>query len=352
MLQLADTLSILADGEFHSGEHLAQQLNVTRASVWKYIDAVRQAGLDVFAVRGKGYRLSQPFELINKDTILRHVTRELKTSAAGMPQLEVFWSLDSTNAHTLAHAKQGLPGGYTCIAEQQTQGRGRRGRVWQSPIGGNIYLSQYWQLSEGLNAAGGLSLAVAVALVKALRSVLDNNVPGINAEANTSSQGQIGVKWPNDIVYQDKKLAGILVEISGEPSGPCHVVIGIGINVYLPESYAVAIEQPWTDLQSITAKPVARNQLIARLIIELQRAQQAAEQGRLHDYLQQWRTMDAYHNRPVVIHSAKGEFQGVVRGIDDSGALQLACDGKLLHFHSGEVSLRAATRPSSRDSGH
>lgn len=337
MLHLAETLSILADGEFHSGEQLAKQLHVTRTSVWKYIDSVRQAGLEVFAVRGKGYRLSQPLELINRDVIAVLVNRELDTTC--VPDIEVFWSLESSNAHTLARAKQGLRNGYTCITEQQTQGRGRRGRTWQSPIGGNIYLSQYWQLSEGLSAAGGISLAVAVALIKALRTVLGDS--GEKEYPGNPGISGIGVKWPNDIVFQDKKLAGILIEISGESSGPCHIVVGIGINVHLSKESALAIEQPWIDLQTVMAGPIPRNQLVANLMVELIRVQQHAEKGQLDTYLQQWRDLDAYHNRPVVIQSAKGEFHGIVRGIDENGALQLACNGELLHFHSGEVSLRA-----------
>lgn len=330
MQHIADTLRILADGEFHSGEHLAQQLHVSRATVWKQIDAVRQAGLDVFAVRGKGYKLAHEFELIDKHVITTQVNHEIPA-----PPIDVFWSLESTNAHAMALAKQGLENGYTCIAEQQTQGRGRRGRIWQSPIGGNIYLSQYWQLSEGLSSAGGLSLAAAVAVIKALRQVLADN-------ARDTPISDLGVKWPNDIVHQGKKLAGILMEVSGESSGPCHLVVGVGINVHLTDVAAQAIDQPWTDLQTIATSSVPRNRLLASLIIELLRVQQHAERNQLETYLQQWRELDAYLNRQVVVHSPKGDFQGIVRGIDATGALQLACNGKLLSFHSGEVSLRVS----------
>lgn len=323
MQRLAETLNILADGEFHSGEELAQCLRVSRGTVWKEIESVRQAGLDVFAVRGRGYRLSLPFELLDRKTILDALNADTRKR---LGQLDLEWSVESTNTTALTCAKRGAPSGYTCVAELQTGGRGRRGRTWQSPIGGNIYLSQLWKNTDGMSSLGGLSLAVAVAVVRALKKT------GIT---------DVGVKWPNDILAEGKKLAGILLEVSGESSGPCNVVIGIGVNIKLGAQAAQLIDQPWTDLSTLSARPVGRNALVAELVIELLRMQKCTETQGLDTYLQEWRALDCYLDKPVVLQTAKGNFQGIVRGVDDNGALELACDGQLLRFHSGEVSLRA-----------
>lgn len=322
MQRLAETLRILSDGNFHSGEELAQHLEVSRGTVWKQIETVREAGLDVFAVRGRGYRLSQPFELLDREQILAQMD---DGSRAQLDQLDIHWSVDSTNGRLMEQAKQGANSGHTVLAELQTNGRGRRGRHWQSPLGGNIYLSQLWRINDGLSSLSGLSLATAVALIRALRKV----------EAM-----EAGVKWPNDIVVQGKKLAGILLEISGEPAGPCHVVVGIGINVKLGNSAAQAIDQPWIDIHSLTRRPLARNHLVAQLIMELMRVHRCAEQQKLQPYLQEWRALDSYLGKQVELHAPNGVFTGVVRGIDNFGALQLAHNGQLLRFHSGEVSLR------------
>jgi BirA family biotin operon repressor/biotin-[acetyl-CoA-carboxylase] ligase len=182
-----------------------------------------------------------------------------------------------------------------------------------------------WRINEGLSSVSGLSLAAAVALIRALRKVVAMDV---------------GVKWPNDILVQGKKLAGILLEIAGEPAGPCHVVVGIGINVKLSASAGQAIDQPWVDLHSLTSQPLARNQLVAQLIMELMRVHRSAEQQKLQPYLQEWRALDSYLGKQVVLRAGNGEYTGVVRGVDNAGALQLAHNGQLMRFHSGEVSLR------------
>lgn len=325
MQRLAETLRILADGNFHSGEELAQRLSVSRGTVWKQIDTVRKSGLDVFAVRGRGYRLAQPFELLDREQILNQLDDNTRNQ---LHSLDIHWSVDSTNGWLMEQARQGANSGHTVLAELQTRGRGRRGRQWQSPLGGNIYLSQLWRINEGLSSVSGLSLATAVALIRALRKVAAMDV---------------GVKWPNDVIVQGKKLAGILLEIAGEPAGPCHVVVGIGVNVNLSSEAAHAIDQPWTDLHTITGQPVARNLLVAQLIVELMRVHRCAEQQKLLPYLQEWRALDSYLGKQVELHAPQGVFTGVVRGIDNSGALQLAHNGQLMRFHSGEVSLRPAS---------
>ena len=334
MQRLAETLSILADGEFHSGEHLAKHLKVSRGTVWKQIDSVRQLGLDVYAVRGKGYRLATPFELLNRNFILKHIIKADQTPPS---KLDLHWEVDSTNARLmeLARQEQGLENGHTCLAELQSQGRGRRGRTWQSPIGGNIYLSQYWRLADGFASTGGLSLAVAVAIIRALR----------NSDIRVQQAGnEIGVKWPNDIVCRGKKLAGILLEITGEPSGLCHVVIGVGINLHLSATIEEKIDQPCIDLKTITGGTVDRNRLTACLITELLNLYQALDRNQLQNYIEEWKSLDSFHGKHVVLKSPKGEFKGVVRGVDANGAIQLAQDGKLMSFHSGEVSLRKSSQ--------
>jgi BirA family biotin operon repressor/biotin-[acetyl-CoA-carboxylase] ligase len=194
-------------------------------------------------------------------------------------------------------------------------------------MGGNIYLSQYWRLNDGVSQAGLLSLAAAVAVIRALQKV------GVNG---------VGVKWPNDIVYHEKKLAGILLEMSGETTGPCHIVVGLGLNIAVNDVTAASIDQPWTDLNSVLRQSVDRNQLVGLLVTELLNINQNLGQPLLNDYLAEWQALDAYRGKTVLLHTATGDVQGEARGVDQSGALQLAVDNRLLSFHSGEVSLRPA----------
>lgn len=332
---VAKTVAMLSDGKFHSGEDLACQLGVTRATVCNTINTVKKLGLDIFAVRGKGYRLAYPLELYDKQVILRWLSPLAKDV---LTHIDIHWQIDSTNRFLLDTASREVSNegssdarkcrqycSQVCLAEMQTQGRGRRGRTWVSPLGGNIYMSLMWRFGAGPSQLSGLSLATAVAVVRALHKLEIRD---------------IGLKWPNDIVHGKGKLAGILLEMSGEAAGPCTVVAGVGVNIKLAASPAAKIDQPWVDLSSISDKPLQRNRLAAEMISEVIAAYCTFEQQGLASFLQDWRAWDYYDGKRVMLQLPNETIEGVVRGVDTDGALKLAKDGKLVKYHSGEVSLR------------
>ena len=320
---LEQLFAVLADGYFHSGEHLSQQLDVSRSSIWNGIEKLKAMGLDIYAVKGHGYKLADPVEPLNKERILQAVT---PTAKLHLPHVDVHWSLDSTNRYLMDLAKYGAHSGHACLAEIQTAGRGRRGRTWVSPFGGNVYLSQLWRFQSGLAALGGLSLATAVAVARALHKI------GVRG---------IALKWPNDILADSKKLAGILLEIAGEASGPAVVVCGIGINVRLNEQLARDIEQPWTDLYHLMGGVPSRNRLVGVLLSELINMYIEYEANGLAPFLPEWQQLDAYFGKPVQLQTHENVIRGIARGVDSNGALKLDINGVSKTFYSGEISLRA-----------
>ena len=248
------------------------------------------------------------------------------TGNASQPlPMEVLWSVNSTNLYLADLATRDYPSGATCLAEMQTQGRGRRGRQWISPLGGNIYLSQLWQFSGGPAQLSGLSLAAAVAVVRVVRQFGVTNA---------------GVKWPNDILVNGEKLAGILLEIRGESSGPTSVIVGLGLNIRLNESSGKNIDQPYTSLEKLLGKPVQRNRLAAHLANELHQVYKIFVADGFAVFVDEWCAYDVYHNKPVNLHLPTGIISGIGRGVDANGALQLEQQGEVTSFQSGEISLR------------
>jgi BirA family biotin operon repressor/biotin-[acetyl-CoA-carboxylase] ligase len=321
---LEPLFTILADGRFHSGERLSNQLHVSRSSVWNGIEKLKAMGLDIYAVKGQGYKLAEPVEPLNQERILKSVTPKAKLH---LPHLDVHWSLDSTNRYLLELAKYGAQSGHACLAEIQTAGRGRRGRTWVSPFGGNVYLSQLWRFQAGPASLGGLSLATAVAVARALVKI------GVQGFA---------LKWPNDVLADGKKLAGILLEISGEAAGPATVVCGVGINVSLKEELAHAIDQPWTDLHHVIDAVPSRNRLVGVLLSELIDMYIEYEAKGLAPFLPEWQQLDAYYGKPIQLCMHENSIQGIARGVDPQGALKLEVAGSVRTFYSGEISLRPA----------
>ncbi len=325
---LEPLFTILADGRFHSGERLSKQLQVSRSSVWNGIEKLKAMGLDIYAVKGQGYKLAEPVEPLNKEKILQNTTSAAKLH---LPHIDVHWSLDSTNRYIMDLAKYGAQSGHAALAEIQTAGRGRRGRTWISPFGGNVYLSQMWRFQAGPSSLGGLSLATAVAVARAL--------------TKTGVRG-FSLKWPNDILAGGKKLAGILLEISGEASGPATVVCGIGINVLLKDELAQTIDQPWTDLYHLIGTVPSRNRLVGVLLSELIDMYIEYEAKGLAPFLPEWQQLDAYYGKPIQLctnaSTNENVIQGIARGVDSQGALKLEVGGTLHTFYSGEISLRPA----------
>jgi len=318
-------IAILADGQLHSGTELAEKLNVSRSAICKQLKNITELGLEVSAVTGKGYRLKSPLQLLSNNNIRKDLTASAESLISS---LEIHQSIHSTNSYLLDRAGQEKSTGIVCFSEYQAAGKGRRGREWVSPFGSNIYLSILWQFQAGPASISGLSLAVAVAVIRAL---------------NDCGVEDVGLKWPNDIYWQHKKLAGILIEVSGETNGPCHAVIGLGLNLYLPKEKAKSITQDWVDLSQIIDNHPGqiRNKLSAALLNHLMPIIATFDDKGLGNYIEAWRSFDCMKGKQVQLFMGKQVFSGVVAGIDDNGLLLLVDEqGKIRAFASGEVSFR------------
>jgi len=319
-------LALLADGEWHSGEQLAKTLGVSRAAVWKQLDQLKvQCGLQVHSVRGRGYRLPHPFEPLDHGRINNYLSA---LSTRSVPYIEILDSVASTNSYLMERPPAQLKSGHVCIAERQTDGRGRRGRSWISPFGSSIYFSMFMRFSLAPAELSGVSLVAGLAVVRTLEQ---NGIAGV------------GLKWPNDILCDGRKLAGLLLEVSGEQSGPSNVVIGVGINVHLPSEQAEMIDQPWIDLNQIAGgEPLSRNQIVAGLVSNLQELMTAFEKEGLAPLRQTWRSYDVYDGKAIQLLLGDHTIQGVHRGIDEAGALLVETTDGIKAYHGGEVSLRLA----------
>jgi BirA family biotin operon repressor/biotin-[acetyl-CoA-carboxylase] ligase len=317
-------LSHLADGRFHSGEALGHALGISRMAVWKHLRALRELGVDFEVVRGKGYRLPETVDLLDRETILSALSEQTR---AGLDSLEVLLEVDSTNSWLREQALKGARSGSVCLAELQHAGRGRHGRQWVSPFAGNLCLSLLWRTGLGAAALGGLSLVAGIAVLRCLQSA------GI--------QGA-GLKWPNDILVNDAKLAGILIDVAGEASGPCAVVIGVGININLPDAAGATIDQPWTELSALDGNgDLSRNRLAAMLIDNLFDVLAGFDGQGLQAFTDEWCRHDVVAGRTVSLQLPHTRVTGTARGIDESGALLLETAGGVeQHFQSGEISLR------------
>lgn len=310
-------LTLLSDGEFHSGEKIGTLMGVSRTSVNNYIKALQEIGLDIYKVTGKGYRSAVAIELLNAEKI-KQLSRN--------NHVHVEQIVDSTNQWLLDRIDNSV-NGQACISEYQLAGRGRRGRAWVSPFASHLYFSLYWRFDSGIDKVSGLSLLVGIAAVNALEKM---GIQGVN------------LKWPNDLYYQGKKLAGILIELKAQATAACHTVIGIGINVRMPPAQGKLIDQPWMDLHSVSSQAIDRNLLSATLIKELQRLLSEYEETGLSPYLKRWFELDCFLNKQVNLLIADKIKTGICRGVNASGALLLECDGRVDEYIGGEISLRLA----------
>ena len=310
----------LSATETRSGEAIGEELGCSRTAVWKYVEALRNLGIEINAVAGQGYRLREPLELLDRDRILAGLN---PPGGAGLRDLLIEASLDSTNSalQRLPLARQHAT---AIFAEHQSQGRGRRGRQWYSPYGKNLYLSLGWKFEKSLSELGCLPLVVALAAAQALQRA------GLEGH---------GVKWPNDLLIGGRKVCGCLVEVQGDSQGPCHAVLGVGINVHMPVSRQTEhIDQPWTDLHS-HLPGFSRNALAVLLLEELiVQLSKFDEQG-FAPFGEPWEQADVLYGQSIDVQSATGSIRGTAVGIDEMGALRLDTGQEVLKLHSGEVSL-------------
>lgn len=315
---LTKILTILADGQFHSGDELGSELGVSRAAIWKQMQKLDGLNIAYSSVKGRGYKLLEAVELFDAERIQERLHQRLD-------KLEILPNVDSTNTYLFHKAGDYMGQRYAVLAEQQTAGKGRRGRVWVSPFGKNIYLSLLVSFSNGVAALEGLSLMVAIAVERALTQL---GVPNI------------GLKWPNDVYGDGKKLAGILLEVTGEYSSHCQVVIGVGINMSLSQQEGTEITQPWAQLLAL--KPnLSRNMVAGEVLNQLLWAVDEFQRQGFAPFQQYWSERDIYHNQEVRIIAANNEKSGLVKGVNRKGELMLKTDKGMEVINAGEVSLRA-----------
>lgn len=321
-------LHLLADGQFHSGEVLAQRFKVTRATIWTAVKHAESLGVEVFSVRGRGYKLPQAIELLDKNLVLAAIGEQREWF-----NVHLLDEVASTNTYLMqqksaAHA--------TCIAAHvQTKGKGRRGRTWVSQLGASLTFSLLWRFQCGAAALSGLSLAVGVALIRAFNSL------GVN---------DAQLKWPNDVlVLEDytsekntpKKLAGILIELQGDLEGPSAAVIGVGVNLNLPKNVLSSIDQPAVDLVNVSAKSINQSELLGVILKHFSDVLSAFESHGFIGLRDEWLSYHAYQNKPVRMLLPNGtDVQGVVKSVADDGILLVETALGLQRFSAGEISLR------------
>lgn len=312
----------LADGRFHSGEALAQEFGLSRATICNVLAQAEPLGLLLHAVRGRGYRMAAPLEWLDAGAVAQHLGVRAKAF-----DVRIIDSVDSTNRALMAAAMAGAAGGTLFCAEHQRQGRGRRGRDWHSVPGGSLTFSLLWRFDSGVQSLAGLSLAVGLAIARAV---------------NRHSTHRAQLKWPNDVVVGPRKLAGILVEVQGDMDGTALAVVGVGLNVRLGERQRDGIDQAVVDLAELGVE-VGRNRLLADCLLELDAVSQAFARQGFAPLREAWQALDAYAGRHVVLTLPDARsVRGIAAGVDDGGALLLRQDAGAVPvaFTGGEVSLR------------
>lgn len=310
-------LKLLKDGRFHSGQALGAALGVSRSAVWKQLQLLEaELGLSIHKVRGRGYQLAAPLTLLDSSAI------EQLAPSCNWP-IHISDSIDSTNAEALRAVDRGEAAPFLVLAERQTSGRGRRGRRWASPFAENIYYSLVLRIDGGMRQLEGLSLVVGLAVLQTLRGL------GISGA---------GLKWPNDVLVGQKKIAGILLELVGDPADVCHVVLGVGINVNMQMTDEV--DQQWTSMRLESGKAFDRNHLVAELGQMLQFYLKRHQEGGFPAIQAEWEHNHLWQGRAVSLIAGVNRIDGEVLGIDSQGALRLKVDGVEKVFSGGELSLR------------
>ncbi len=317
---LIPLLRILSDGKFHAGSVLALRMDVSRATVCNVLKSADEMNIKVFKVQGRGYQLPVAPDWLDAEAVGLGLQGD-----ARLFRVEVVDDVDSTNT-VLLRAAEPAPHRHCLAAEYQHAGRGRRGRTWLAALGGSLTCSVRWRFSQGIGALSGLSLAVGVALLRSLHDCGATHVQ---------------LKWPNDVLWQGRKLAGILIEVQGEANGPSVAVIGIGINVHIAQETRQRITQPVTDIFEILGHSVSRNILLAQLLNHLEKVMAEFELHGLTRLRDEWQAAHAHAGQWLQVTMANGScLNGRALGLTPLGALLLENEsGAQLAVHSGDVQL-------------
>ena len=309
----------LADGRSRGRDALARECGIDGTALDGALDRLDGLGVALRAEQG-AISLPRPVDLLDAGRIRRAVRR------LGPEAVHVCFAVDSTNSVLARRLREGARAPELCAAEIQTAGKGRQGRRWVSGLGQSLVLSVSWRFGAPAGGLSGLSLAVGVALVEAL--------------AAGGFDGAM-LKWPNDLVVDGRKLAGILVEVSRSGSGSAACVAGVGFNLDLAPADSARIDQPWTDFARGFGRVPVRSTLAAQVADALLDAcEQFGDHG-LEPFTGRWRERDALHGRRVRVLSGGAPTDGTARGIDGDGALLVEHSGGVIHCESGEVSVRA-----------
>jgi BirA family biotin operon repressor/biotin-[acetyl-CoA-carboxylase] ligase len=310
-------VDILRDGEYHDGTTIGDQLGMTRSAVWKTIKKLESYHIKIDSVKGKGYALLEPLILLDQNKIKKNILLK-------KVDLSVFESIDSTNTYLSKFKNTNTI--KICLAEKQTQGRGRFNRPWYSPFGKNIHMSLLYPFKKDISELSGLSLAISLAIYKTLKQY--------------GMDEKLWVKWPNDILYANKKISGSLIEVQAETHGACQVVIGIPLNVNIMNDEQECITQPWTSLQKIMNTYVDRNILCASLINNLVEHLQQFETHGLSSFIKEWQSNDCLMGKLIEVKNIQENVAGKVQGINEQGHLLLKLkNGNIRAFASGETSI-------------
>jgi BirA family transcriptional regulator, biotin operon repressor / biotin---[acetyl-CoA-carboxylase] ligase len=323
-MQPQQILAALAHGEALSGSRLAAEAGLTRAAIWKQIEALRHRGVPIESAGAAGYRLPWPIQMLDESLIREALPHAL---ARRLGALDLYWEIDSTSSEL--QRRGGSASDFTIVmAETQTAGRGRRGRSWLSPPGLNLYISCLKRFDAGFAALSGLSLATGVIVLRALHAM------GLSGAQ---------LKWPNDVLADGGKLAGILVELSGEYQGPCAAIVGIGLNLRLTPALREQASQPMCDLARLAGgTPPDRNQMAAALIASLVDGLDQFEREGFTAFVDEYAEHDALRGMSLRISGGMGEFEGIGAGIDERGALQVQTADGLRSIDSADVTVRRA----------
>ena len=316
--KLVEICNILNDLNFHDGTSIGAKLNISRTAVWKWVSKLQAYGIEITKVKGKGYLLKEPLILLDS----KKIETLLKSEHFIIDTVE---SIDSTNNYLNNHNKSAIP--HICIAEHQTRGRGRFSREWYSPFGKNIYFSMQYSIKQDISQLGGLSLAVGTIVCKAI-------------EKACKLPNRLMLKWPNDITYNGKKLAGVLIEIRAEVNGNCSVIIGIGINVNMPITNKVTFNQEWASIMQITGSPQDRNNICAILIDKLTIGIEQYLITGFKSYMPEWKKRDSLFGKIIQIQDGNEIFKGIATGVDLQGHLLINLETNIKKaFAAGEATL-------------
>ncbi len=316
-------LHLLQDGKYHSANSISNKLDIHQSVVEQYLGKLDSFGVLTSAYKTNDLKLSENLDLLSPEIITNYLS---DNSHALCCEIRVFQSLDSTNKYAREQAEARSNSGLVVLAEQQTAGRGRRGKRWVSPFASNIYMSIVWDFFKGAESIQGLSLAIGVGVRRALMELYIKDVK---------------LKWPNDIFVNGKKLGGILVEIIGDPRGACTVIVGIGINVSMPESMRQEIDQDWIDISQVSGAFISRDQLSAKIIGNIFEVLKDFDDVGFSSYLSEWQRADFLKNKTCTINMSNDSISGTVLGVDNSGALRVKLlSGEEKIFLGGEISVR------------